>query len=346
MKTHFEDNYLPDTSLTLYLQLMSNKYPEFCKTFWFERPNSSKVIKAMNKAISDFEGHRKGGRGDYYREAQKDPSVRIMGISQILQLAIQNQNIKHLSPTYKILDVLGGDGVLARAFKLIQKKDNSQQPILTSDSVADMITQALKYDLPAIRQPAQFLFIRDNSFDAVILAYGTHHIPKNDRLIVCREAFRVLKPGGDVIIHDFEENSPIAQWFNQVVDKYSLTGHKYPHFTQDELYFYLQKSSFKNIKISHVYDPFITTDINKQQAFEKLMYYIFNMYGLEKLIDGKDKKDLPERIYRLVQKYIHYELEGIKEVEPNWKRLISFYEEGGQSIAELPRVALVGTGTK
>lgn len=345
MKTHFEDNYLPDTSLTLYLQFMSNKYPEFYKTFWFERPNSFKVIKEMNKAISDFEGRKKGGRGDYYRKAQKDPSVRIMGISQILQLAIQNQDIKKLSPAYKILDVLGGDGVLARALKLI-KKGNSQQSILTSDSAADMITQALKYGLPAIRQLAQFLFIRDNSFDAVILAYGAHHIPRNDRPIVCREAFRVLKPSGNVVIHDFEENSPTAQWFNQVVDKYSITGHKYSHFTKEELYFYLQKNGFKNIKISHVYDPFITIDINKQKTFEKLMYYIFNMYGLEKLINDKDKKDLPERVYRLVQKYIHYKFDGIKEVKPNWKGSISFYKENGQFIAELPRVALVGIGTK
>lgn len=110
-----------------------------------------------------------------------------------------------------------------------------------------------------------------------------------------------------------------------MINKYSITGHKYSHFTQDELYFYLQKSGFKNIKILHVYDPFITTDINKQKAFEKLMYYIFNMYGLEKLINGKDKKDLPERVYCLVQKYIHYEFEGIKEVEPNWKRSTSLF---------------------
>jgi len=89
---------------------MSNNFPEFYKTFWFERPNSFNVIKEMNmnKVASDFEGKDKGGRGDSYREAQKNSSVRMIGIRQVLQLAIQNQNIEHLSHTYKILDVLGG----------------------------------------------------------------------------------------------------------------------------------------------------------------------------------------------------------------------------------------------
>jgi len=168
-----------------------------------------------------------------------------------------------------------------------------------------MVTQALEYGLPAIRQSAQFLFIKDSSFNAVILAYGTHHIPRDDRLIVCQEAFRVLKPGGNVVVHDFEENSPMAQWFNKVVDKYSNTGHKYSHFTPEELHSYLQKSGFKNIRILYVYDPFIITDINKQIAFKKLMYYIFNMYGLEKLKNGQNNEAIPEKVYDLIQKYIH-----------------------------------------
>jgi len=343
MKNLPKDSYLPNISLTSYLQLMAKKFPDFYDTFWFERPNSSKMVKIMNKTKSDFDGQRRGGRGDYYREAQKDPSIRMVGIRQILRLAVKNQDIKHLPSTYKILDVLGGDGVLARAFKLIQKDNNIHQPILTSDISSDMITQALKYDLPAIRQQAQCLLIKDDSINAVILAYGTHHIPKKDRLITCQEAFRVLKPSGNLVIHDFEEESPMAQWFNKVVDKYSITRHKYSHFTHDELYLYLQKSGFKNIKILNVYDPFIVTDENKQRVFEKLMYYIFNMYGLGKL---NKNNDLPGNIYCLIKKYINYEFDKIKEVKPNWKKCISFYKKNSQFIAELPRVALVAVGTK
>lgn len=346
MKNGSTDNYLPNISLTSYFQLMSNKFPDFYKTLWFERPNSPQALKELDNVTSDFEGYKKRGRGDYYRKAQRDISVRITGIKQILQLATQNQDIDRLSPTYKILDVLGGDGVLARVFKVMSRGSNLRQPILTSDMATDMIVQALKYNLPAIRQQAQFLFIKDSSFDAVILAYGTHHIPKKDRLLACQEAFRVLRPGGNIVIHDFEENSPIARWFNEVVDKYSITGHKCCHFTSNDFQLYLQQSGFKNIRIFSMYDPFITKSSNREVAFGKLMDYIFNMYGLAKLQQNTDDKDVSQKVYHLIEKYIHYELFNIKEAKPYWKSFVSFYQDKDQFIAELPRVALVGVGTK
>lgn len=346
MENGLADNYLPNISLTSYFRSISNRFPDFYKTLWFNRPNSSPALKELDNLISDFEGCKKRGRGDYYRKAQRDVSVRIAGIKQILKLASQNQDIEHLSPTYKILDVLGGDGILARVFRIMYPGNNFRQPILTSDCAADMIAQALKYNLPAIRQQAQFLFIRDNSFDAVILAYGTHHIPKKDRLLACQEAFRVLKPGGNIVIHDFEENSPIARWFNEVVNKYSITGHKYCHFAFNDFRLYLQRSGFKNIRIFSMYDPFVTKGSSKEVAFQKLMDYIFNMYGLAKLQQNTDAKDVSQKIYRLIEKYIHYELNNIKEARPYWKSSISFYQDKDQFIAELPRVALVGVGTK
>ena len=95
-----------------------------------------------------------------------------------------------------------------------------------------------------------------------------------------------------------------------------------------------------------MYDPFIIKDSNRQIAFQKLMDYVFNMYGLAKLQQNSDDKDLPEKVYRLIEKYIHYELNNIKEAMPHWKSSISFYQEKNQFVAELPRVALVGVGTK
>lgn len=342
------DNYLSNISLTSYLQLMSNKFPDFYKTLWFERPNSSQALKELDNVVSDFEGCKKKGRGDYYRKAQRNISVRITGIDQILQLAIKNQDIrKHLPRTYKILDVLEEEGVLARVFKTMHLGNNFRQPILTSDSAADIIVcSGIKIQFAGYQTTGSIFFIKDNSFDAVILAYGTHHIPKKDRLLACQEAFRVLSPGGNIVIHDFEENSPIARWFNEVVDKYSITWHKCCHFASNDFQSYLQQSSFENIRIFSMYDPFITKGSSKEIAFQKLMDYTFNMYGLAKLQQNTDDKDIPQKVYRLIEKYIHYELFNIKEAMPNWKSSISFYQDKVQFVAELPRVALVAVRTK
>lgn len=346
MKTYYSDNYLHNFDVTSYLGYMKNKFPEFARTFRFDWPGASAVIDKMNRCVTGFESKSKEGRGESYRRAQRDSLVRAVGIKQLLQLANGNKNIQTLQPYYKILDVLGGDGVLARAQKLLTGKNNFIQPILTSDIDADMITQALRYGLPAIREPARHLFIKNNSFNAVIIAYGTHHIPKNERLLVCREAFRVLNSRGKIIIHDFEESSPIANWFNEVVDKYSTSGHKCSHFTSKELKFYLQQSGFKNIKTFRIYDPFIISDNRKQRAYERLMDYVLNMYGLEKLKNGQDIKKTWEKVHNLIQTHIHYEYSNIKEAKLDWKTSLSIFRKNNQFVIEMPRVALVGVGIK
>lgn len=326
---------------------MSSKFPEFSQIFWFDRPGALQIINEMNsRGLTDFEGKEKGGRGDSYRKAQINTSVRIVGIKKILQLAAQNRDIQKLPSNYKILDVLGGDGTIAKVFNLLQGKKKTKQPILTGDIAVDMVIQALKDGLPAIRQPAQYLFLKDNSFDVVIIAYGTHHISRKERLGVCKESYRVLKPGGRIIIHDFEENSPQSQWFNKVVDKYSITGHKCSHFTANELYTYLRKSSFKNVKISHIYDPFTVSDTNEHYAYEKLMNYVLDMYGLDKLKNSQNIKEAQDKVYHLIKKYIRYDYSNLKETKSYWKSSVSFFKENGKFVAEMPRVALVGVGIK
>ena len=325
---------------------MSSNFPEFFKTFWFDRPGVFKIIDKMNRTTTDFEGSQKGGRGDSYRKAQVNSSVRVVGMKQLLQCAFNNHDFQNPPASYKILDVLGGDGILARAFSSFQSQKNLRLPILTSDIAGDMISQAFNYGLPLIRQPAHYLFLKNNSYDAVIIAYGTHHIPEEERVNACKEAFRILKPGGRIVIHDFEENSCMSRWFNDVVDKYSITGHAYHHFTIDKLRYYLKKGGFKNIKITHMYDPFIIRDARKHKAYSKLMDYVLDMYGLEKLKKGGNIRNTRAKVCNLIKKYMLYNLEDIKEAKPYWKRSLSLFQENGEFVAEMPRIALVGIGTK
>lgn len=346
MKTSLSNSYIPKFSVESYLAYMSNNFPELFKTFWFDRPDAFKIIDKMNQNTTDFEGSRKGGRGDSYRKAQVNSSVRIVGIKQLIQFAINNHDTQNLPASYKILDVLGGDGILARAFSSIQSQNNPKLLILTSDIAGDMISQAFNYGLPAIRQPAHYLLLKDNSYDAVIIAYGTHHIPEEERASACKEALRILRPGGRIVIHDFEENSCMSKWFNDVVNKYSTTGHKYKHFTIDKLQYYLKKGGFKNIKITHMYDPFIMRDAKKNRAYSKLMNYVLNMYGLEQLKKGSNSRDTQEKVYNLIKKYIIYNFDDVKEAKPHWKKALSFSKENGEFVAEMPRIALVGIGTK
>lgn len=339
--------YLPSLSLHAYLRLMQQKFPQFYNTFQFHGNGAASVIRKMVKTATDFEGSEKGGRGDYYQKAQTDPSVRSMGITQLLQLATHEQELNRLPDSYKILDVLGGDGVLARVLSRIQNTGRPKPFILTSDIAGAMVHKALQYNLPAIRQPAQHLFLKDNSYDAVIVAYGTHHIPKTDRLTVCREAWRVLKPSGTIVIHDFENKSPIAQWFLRVVDKYSMTGHSCDHFSVSELRWYLKQCGFRHVKVFSMYDPFIVSGPREQRVFAKLMDYVLYMYGLKKLIqESRNQTIARQTVYRLIKTYIHYDYGRFMAAKPYWKQTISFYKKDGLFVGEIPRVALVAIGQK
>jgi hypothetical protein len=79
--------------------------------------SNSRMIEELASKAPDFDSVSSGGRGEFYRRAQQDPSVRSVGIRQLSALISPNQDLGCLSPSYKILDVLGGDGVLARAMK-------------------------------------------------------------------------------------------------------------------------------------------------------------------------------------------------------------------------------------
>lgn len=349
MKQPKEINYLPNLNFSTYMNRLSRMFPDYSATIQFNDEELSKLIQHMNSRSVDFEGETKGGRGDLYRQSQTNPTVRLTGILQLIKIITKNKDIQDLPDSFKILDILGGDGTIVRALATILKEPRkSERPIVfTSDIAGDMIASALQYGLPAIRQPADDLLLKDNAFDGVIIAYGTHHIPQEERLGACREAHRVIKPNGTLVIHDFEEESIQANWFNNVVDKYSLTGHKYKHLTTQEIIKYLKKNGFRNIKIIHMYDPFIASDATREGAYSKLMAYVINMYGLERLKEkGKITQKSHKKVHELIKEHINYDYSSIKGVQPNWKKAISFYENEDTFFAEMPRLAIIGIGTK
>src|SRR5690606_418049 len=80
--------------------------------------------------------------------------------------------------------------------------------LLAGDISGSMVAAALADGLPAVRQRADQLLLRDDVLDAVLIAYGSHHIAPSQRPRALSEAYRVLVPGGRVALHDFASDSP------------------------------------------------------------------------------------------------------------------------------------------
>lgn len=293
---------------------------------------------------SDFEGEEDGGRGHFYNLAQINPTVRVRGIMQLFKLLGRfQQNFLH--PHSVILDVLGGDGVVARSLRTILPVGCPPR-IITGDVACQMVKAARAHELAAVLQPAEYLILRNASVDAVLLAYGTHHIAKSCRLQAVCEGYRVLKPGGAFVLHDFEESGPGARWFADVVDAYSVTGHRCTHFTAAEMHQYLSSAGFVDIEVAPMYDPFILSARTEPEARDTLSDYLLNMYALVNLRARRSIDAARKTVFDLASSYFTYDYEALGLPKTFGCSAISCRKTAYGWQIEMPRVALVASGRK
>lgn len=97
-------------------------------------------------------------------------------------------------PIERVLDVGGGTGRAARAVSIPER--------IVVDPAGGMLSQATQHDLVAVRGDGARLPVRDESVDAVMIVDALHHIA--DRQTTLEEAHRVIRPGGVLIIFDFD----------------------------------------------------------------------------------------------------------------------------------------------
>lgn len=148
-----------------------------------------------------------------------------------------------LLPPMRIADLGAGEGtlsmLLARQAKRVIAVDCSEQMVEFGTRIAreNGITN-LEYRLGDIEAPP----LADGEVDLALFSQALHHVPRP--AVALREAFRILQPGGRVLILDLAAHS-----FEQARELYR---HQWLGFSEVHLHEMLEKVGFANIEISIV----------------------------------------------------------------------------------------------
>lgn len=144
-----------------------------------------------------------------------------LGIHRLWKkIAVQHCAIK---PGQVILDLAGGTGDLTAAFA---KQLSGTGSVILADINAEMlragkdklINQGQIANIEFMQVNAECLPFADHSFDCVSIGFGLRNVTQKD--VALREMFRVLKPGGRLVILEFSK--PINNQLQTVYDMYSF----------------------------------------------------------------------------------------------------------------------------
>ncbi len=202
-----------------------------------EIPEASTDLTALGLALRK----RKDRAAEYFdRLAGKFGRTYVPGRSW---QALAHAALRLLPSETVIADLGAGEGtlsqLLARRVRRVIAVDNSQKMVEYGSAVARENGFAnLEYRLGDIESPP----IADGEVDVALFSQALHHAARP--VIALTEAFRILKPGGQVLILDLASHS-----YEQARELYA---HQWLGFSEVELHGMLGDAGFGEVEISVV----------------------------------------------------------------------------------------------
>jgi demethylmenaquinone methyltransferase/2-methoxy-6-polyprenyl-1,4-benzoquinol methylase len=124
---------------------------------------------------------------------------------------------------HNVLDIAGGTGDLAREFS---KKVGKDGFVVLADINEKMLQQGrerltdkgIVHNVGYVQADAENLPFPDNHFDCITIAFGLRNV--TNKAAALRSMYRVLKPGGKLLILEFSK--PVLPALGSVYDAYSF----------------------------------------------------------------------------------------------------------------------------
>lgn len=147
------------------------------------------------------------------------------------------------------LDIASGSGDIAMKIYKENKLIGTESKLILCDINEDMLVQAKKNFINAgvvderisyVISPGEELPFDDNSIDIITLSFGIRNFTHIDKSL--REAYRILKPTGRIMIMEFSHpKSPVSKFYNLFSDIYIPNVGKFVAKNEDA-YKYLVES--------------------------------------------------------------------------------------------------------
>jgi ubiquinone/menaquinone biosynthesis C-methylase UbiE len=112
--------------------------------------------------------------------------------------------------------------------------------------------------------------LEPNSFDKAVCLGGFHHIP--DQVRALQNAFRVLKPGGILVVGDFADCSQVQKYFDEEVHKHTDGGHRGLFLTTSRMINIGRICEFSEIAAEKTEVPFIFSSEQEIGLFYQLVH--------------------------------------------------------------------------
>ncbi|MFC6083478.1 methyltransferase domain-containing protein [Sphaerisporangium aureirubrum] len=146
-------------------------------------------------------GDQGGGTIDHPRAYEALAAVILAGRRR--RMYTRMAELSGVRPGDRVLDVGCGTGYLTR---LVAPRVGPGGRVTGLDASAPMIEYARRRapgDCSYVVGEGQDMPLPDSSFDVVVSSFAVHHIPASARAATVREMFRVLRPGGRLLIAEF-----------------------------------------------------------------------------------------------------------------------------------------------
>jgi SAM-dependent methyltransferase len=173
-----------------------------------------------------------------------------------------------LRPGLTICDVGAGGGYLADGIR--ERLDGRCRIVCVENSVA--YCESISPAHGRVSSSLLCLALADASVDRVAVLAGLHH--QDDKAGFLREAHRVLKPGGRIVVADVREGSGPARFLTQAVDRWSDMGHDATFLDGDGFASLLGRAGFDDVVVE---DESYTWDLPHEDALVDYCRSLFRM---------------------------------------------------------------------